>query len=121
VEAADNRALSAGVRSVAIRVARYVNELLSRRGPLWAERWHGWAFRTPREVRNALVYVLANFRKHSRGPRAAGVDPFSSGAWFDGWRRWRPASGVAPPWAETAGGLRQWATAALAESPVGRA
>ena len=41
VEARDKRALSSGMRSVAIRVARYVNDVLSRRGALWAERWHG--------------------------------------------------------------------------------
>jgi hypothetical protein len=40
--------------------------------------------RTPREVRNALVYVLNNFRKHIRGAR--GLDPCSSARWFDGWR-----------------------------------
>src|SRR6185295_3570520 len=84
-----------------IRVARYVNELLSRRGALWADRWHGRALRTPREVRHALVYVLANFRKHARRPRRSGIDPFSSGAWFDGWREWQPSSGVAPPLAES--------------------
>jgi REP element-mobilizing transposase RayT len=107
VEAADKRALSSGVRSVAIRVARYVNDLLSRRGPLWADRWHGRALRTPREVRNALVYVLANFRKHARKARASGIDPFSSGVCFEGWRGWRPASGVAPPFAERAAWLRR--------------
>jgi REP element-mobilizing transposase RayT len=115
VEAADKRALSSGVRSVAIRVARYVNELLSRRGPLWADRWHGRALRTPREVRNALVYVLMNFRKHTRDARVSGIDPFSSGAWFDGWRGWRASSGIAPPFAEAAGWLRR----ADAGSPVG--
>ena len=120
VEAADGRALSSGVRSVAIRVARYVNDLLSRRGPLWADRWHGRALRTPREVRNALVYVLANFRKHARRRQALGVDPFSSGAWFEGWRHWKPASGIAPPFAESAGWLRRCGTAELAEVPVGR-
>lgn len=100
VEAADKRALSAGLRSIAIRVALYVNELLSRRGPLWADRWYGRPLRTPREVRNALVYVLANFRKHTGRRRPAVVDPFSSAAWFDGWRGWRPRSGAAPPPAE---------------------
>jgi len=99
VEAADKDALSSGMRGVAIRVARYVNDLLSRRGPLWADRWHGRALRTPREVRNALLYVLGNFRKHARAAHAAGIVPFSSGAWFDGWRTWKPTSGVAPPFA----------------------
>jgi REP element-mobilizing transposase RayT len=102
VEAKDARALSSGVRSVAIRIARYVNDLLLRRGRFWADRWHGRALRTPREVRNAIVYVLANFRKHARQRLRSGVDPFSSGAWFDGWREWRLDSGVPPPFAELA-------------------
>jgi REP element-mobilizing transposase RayT len=100
VEACDARALSSGVRGLAIRIARYVNDLLGRRGPLWSDRWHGHALRTPREVRNALVYVLANFRKHSRHPLRAGIDPYSSARWFDGWLEWPPGSGVPPPFAE---------------------
>ena len=118
VEAADERALSSGVRSVAIRVARYVNDLLARRGPLWADRWHGRPLRTPREVRNALVYVLANFRKHARRTLARGIDPFSSGAWFEGWQRWKPASGIAPPFAESAQGLPRRGTEELADAPI---
>jgi REP element-mobilizing transposase RayT len=98
VEAADKRSLSSGVRSVAIRIALYVNELLSRRGPLWADRWHGRALANPSEVRNALVYVLANFRKHARRPALAGVDPYSSARWFDGFREAR--TGLPPPLAE---------------------
>lgn len=101
VEAANKRALSSGMRAVAIRVARYVNDLLRRRGALWADRWHGRALRTPREVRNALVYVLANFRKHAPPAnvrrdacRAARLDPYSSARWFDGWREHEGGAGV---------------------------
>ena len=100
VEAADKRALSSGVRSVAIRIALYVNALLSRRGPLWADRWHGRALATPREVRAAIVYVLANFRKHARRTLGSGLDPYSSAPLFDGFREWAPGSGVPPPFAE---------------------
>jgi REP element-mobilizing transposase RayT len=106
VEAADKRALSSGVRSLAIRVAIYVNELLMRRGSFWADRWHGRALKTPREVRNALRYVLANFRKHAPAKTnpettmSPGVDPYSSAEFFDGFRDWSPASGLAPPFAE---------------------
>jgi REP element-mobilizing transposase RayT len=99
VEASDKRALSSGVRGIAIRIARYVNDLLSRRGPLWGDRWHGRALTSPREVRSALVYVLPNFRKHASRPVPSGIDPFSSGAWFDGWQAWRPAE-RAPPFAQ---------------------
>jgi putative transposase len=72
------------MRGVAIRIARYVNDLLRRRGPLWADRWHGHALRSPREVRNAIVYVLTNFRKHGGGSTAMRIDPYSSAPWFDG-------------------------------------
>jgi putative transposase len=99
VEAENKRALSSGVRSVAIRIARYVNDLLSRRGPLWAHRWHGRALTSPREVRNAIVYVLANFRKHARRTPRIGLDPYLSAVWFDGFREWRSDSGVPPPFA----------------------
>ncbi|HVR19828.1 MAG TPA: hypothetical protein VMS65_09030 [Polyangiaceae bacterium] len=75
------------MRSIAIRVARYVNELVMRRGHLWSDRWHGRALTSPRAVRNALVYVLANFRKHANERLAPGVDAFSSAASFDGWKR----------------------------------
>ena len=85
VEASDARALSRGVQSLAIRIARYVNALVLRRGRFWADRWHGRPLTSLRQVRNALVYVLANFRKHEKTQRGAGVDAFSSSAHFDGW------------------------------------
>jgi REP element-mobilizing transposase RayT len=97
VEASDEWALSSGVRSVAIRVARNVNELVRRKGRFWADRWFGRALTTPRQVRNALVYVLQNFRKHARSRLQHGVDAFSSGVWFDGWSGFSRRTGRAPP------------------------
>jgi putative transposase len=97
VEAAERRALTAGVHGLEARITRYVNELLGRRGSLWADRWHGRALRSPREVRHALVYVLANFRKHSSRVLPRGVDPCSSGAWFDGWHGIDSQRGPPPP------------------------
>ena len=86
VEASNQRALSSGVASVSIRIARYVNELVRRHGRFWADRWHGRELGSPKAVRNALVYVLANFRKHERTKHKPGVDAFSSATRFDGWR-----------------------------------
>jgi REP element-mobilizing transposase RayT len=94
VEAQDKVSLSNGMRSVAIRIARSVNALVVRRGRFWADRWHGRALTSPRQVRTALVYVLANFRKHSRYGLRPGIDPFSSGAWFDGWQTDAVVSGL---------------------------
>jgi putative transposase len=86
VEASDKAALSSGMRGLVVRLARQVNQLLMRKGPLWADRWHGRVLTSPRQVRNALVYVFGNFRKHAPPRTAPGVDPFSSAACFDGWR-----------------------------------
>jgi hypothetical protein len=97
VEADDRGALSRGMRGLAIRCALAVNRALGRRGALWAERYHASALRTPRMVRNALVYVLANARKHLHA--VAGLDPCSSARWFDGFRGPDPAAPAseAPP------------------------
>jgi hypothetical protein len=42
--------------------------------------------------------VLANFRKHARKRQPHGIDRFSSGESFDGFRDWRPGRGRTP-WA----------------------
>jgi hypothetical protein len=80
VEARDNGALSRGMQGLAVSIARRVNRLLFRRGSVFAQRWHGRALTTPRSVRHAIAYVLANFRKH--GEPAAEVDRCSSALWF---------------------------------------
>jgi hypothetical protein len=64
-----------------------VNRVFARRGPVLADRYHLRLLKTPREVRNALRYVLLNARHHAlRAVRAVRLDPASSGRWFDGWR-----------------------------------
>jgi putative transposase len=91
VEADGSTAFRSGIQGLAIRVARAINRAFGRRGKVWRERYHAHMLQTPRETRNALVYVLQNFMKHL--PRARGVDPRSSGPWFSGWRK---SSGAAP-------------------------
>jgi len=83
VEAADRPALSMGLRALLVRIARALNRLWRRAGSIFADRFHERALKTPTEVRNSLVYVLQNARKH--GIHASGPDPYSSGPWFDGW------------------------------------
>jgi len=78
VEARTKAALSSGMRGLAVRLARRINRLLFRRGQLWVERWHGSELKSPRQVRNALVYVLQNHLKHARRAVPAVVDPLSS-------------------------------------------
>jgi len=84
VEADDRRALAAGMTGLKTRVAKALNKLWRRAGRVFSDRYHDRILRTPREVRNALVYVLRNHARH--GLYFAEVDPCSSGLWFDGWR-----------------------------------
>ena len=80
------------MKALGARLARAVNRTFQRKGAVLADRYHMRLLRTPKEVRNALRYVLLNARRHAR--RITGrwhCDPASSGRWFDGWKR-RPAS-----------------------------
>jgi hypothetical protein len=88
VEADERRALGHGMMSIATRVARAVNRVLRRTGPVLRDRYHLRVLGTPLEVRRALSYVLNNTRKHlgARAPRVGRIDPASSGQWFSGWR-----------------------------------
>jgi REP element-mobilizing transposase RayT len=79
VGAMSGEVLSTRMRSLTIRLALRVNRVLGRRGPVWADRWNGRALRTPREVRNAIAYVLFNGRKH--GEYDYDLDPYSSACW----------------------------------------
>jgi REP element-mobilizing transposase RayT len=83
VEAEDRRALTRGVQGLLVRIARALNRYWVRRGTVFADRFHERELRNPRQVRNALVYVLQNLRKH--GIQLAGPDPYSSGPEFEGW------------------------------------
>jgi putative transposase len=95
VEAPDTRALCQGMRGLAIRVALAINRARGHAGRVWADRWHGRALTSPKEVRHALVYLLNNWHKHDRRPM--GLDPCSSALWLDGWRgRWVPPPGTPP-------------------------
>jgi hypothetical protein len=88
VEATDADALGRGMKALGARIARALNRTFRRRGPVLAERFHLHVLRSPREVRNALAYILLNARRHARRlANALLIDPASSGRWFDGWRR----------------------------------
>jgi hypothetical protein len=95
VEADDHTALVRGVQGLAVRCAKALNRAMPRRGHVWCARYHAHALRTPTETRRGLVYVLLNFRKHLHA--APGVDPRSSGPWFDGWRARPPPPSDASP------------------------
>jgi REP element-mobilizing transposase RayT len=85
-EARDRRGLSRGMQALAIRIAKSLNRLWQRAGAIFADRYHDHILRTPREVRNALAYVLNNAAKHGVALPHGELDPCSSGRWFSGWR-----------------------------------
>ena len=102
VEASDREALGRGMKSLASLFAFAVNRGLGRTGKVLADRYHLRILTCPRQVRNALAYVLLNARRHAakriarlqrRGlkvaalPNAGTLDGASSARWFAGWRR----------------------------------
>ncbi len=105
VECRDREALGRGMMAIGARLARAVNRIVGRTGRVLADRYHLRLLPTPKEVRNALRYVLLNARRHAAGARAAltapvRLDPASSARWFDGWRRLpraAPFDALAPP------------------------
>jgi REP element-mobilizing transposase RayT len=91
VEADGAPALGRGMKSLAARFARAVNRALRRSGPVLRDRYHLHVLRSAREVRNALGYVLTNFKRHLArvGLPVDGipwVDAASSARWFRGWK-----------------------------------
>jgi len=95
VEAHDEVALAKGMQGLQIAAARYLNGAVSiergtsRRGRVFVDRYHAHILKTPREVRNALNYVLNNWRHHreDRGIESMfwEIDPFSTARSFGGW------------------------------------
>jgi hypothetical protein len=89
VEADSALALSRGMQGLCIRIARALNKALKRKGKVFSDRFFSRAMSRPTEIRNALVYVLNNVRKHDaqRGKvrERRWIDPCSSGNYFKGW------------------------------------
>ncbi|HZN38839.1 MAG TPA: transposase [Planctomycetota bacterium] len=90
VEGTDRAALRRAVQGLSIRLARALNRLWRRKGKVFADRYHDRVLKTPREVRNVLVYVFGNARHHAAMGRMvavpAAIDTFTSAPWFDGFR-----------------------------------
>jgi REP element-mobilizing transposase RayT len=89
VEAPDRNSLSRGMQALCTRLAKQLNAFLGRRGTLFAGRYHARELTSPRDVRNALRYVLLNARHHAQEAGivlpSQWIDPRSTAAIFDGW------------------------------------
>src|SRR6202165_778548 len=90
VEAHDRVALSRGMQALQIRAARALKLAQSRRGRVFADRFHARILRTPTEVANVRGYVLANLAVHHArsGDDRRGEDKLTSER--------RPACGAPP-------------------------
>jgi hypothetical protein len=66
VEADGPAALARGIRALSIRLARRLNDMMGRRGPVFEDRYFAHVLRTPAEVRSALRYVRGNYAGHAR-------------------------------------------------------
>ena len=90
VEASGARALSRGMQSFAINAARAINAAWGREGSVFAFRYHATQIKTDRYARNAISYVVNNWRRHREdffdgASRRAKLDEFSSAITFTGW------------------------------------
>ncbi len=112
VEATGREALANAMKSIGARLARAVNRVFARRGPVLSDRYHLRVLRSPLEVRRALAYVLLNARRHAAQRRRkltkGAIDPASSGRWFDGWRRASPAKSPTPSAGQPVAPARTW-------------
>ena len=91
VEAGGRDSLRRGMQGLVVRIARALNKLWRRKGKVFADRYHDHILRSPKEVRNALRYVMENAKKHAaKGGGGSQVrtpiDVFTSAPWFDGFR-----------------------------------
>ena len=112
VEAENRKALSKGMQAFQISAAKHINAEISKgklkgiswyeakrrglvtgerkKGQVFADRYHEEAITSPRQARNAIAYVLNNWRKHKehydQRARTWQIDPFATGWSFDGWK-----------------------------------
>jgi REP element-mobilizing transposase RayT len=97
VEADDKDALAAGMKGFEVSLAKKINAVMSRKrgtkrtGQVFADRYHVRAITSVAGTRNALCYILNNWRHHphgARGPRLVDgkLDFFSSAILFPGWK-----------------------------------
>lgn len=103
VEAASKAWLKKGMQSFQISAAKLINRALRlrsgerRKGQVFADRYNARALTSPRAVRNALCYVLNNWRHHDENQRIVArnwkVDPYSSAIAFPDWKE-REASPI---------------------------
>jgi REP element-mobilizing transposase RayT len=91
VEAANKQALRRGMQRLAIRTARALNDGFDRFGKVFAFRYQAKQIKSADYARNAISYVLNNWRRHAQdrytGEMSMPFDRFSSASSFAGWAK----------------------------------
>src|SRR2546427_5531293 len=80
------RTLGRAMKGLEVRMARALNKVMQRTGPVFADRYHAHLLTSPREAVNAIRYVLENWIVHAERnaePAPSGVDPYCSAAPHD--------------------------------------
>ena len=97
VEPGSKDGLSRGMIAFKTSCARRLNDVVGRRGKVFADRYHARYLTSCAQVRRALCYVLNNWRRHGehRAHPDWRTDPFSSADFFEGWTDHAPRR---PPW-----------------------
>ena len=84
IEAESRDAVARGMNGLQVRLIKQLNRLWQRTGTIFVDRYHDEVITSPRQMRNALRYVLQNAKHHEidlPGP----IDPCTSALAFDGW------------------------------------
>jgi REP element-mobilizing transposase RayT len=103
VEADHERALARGMQGFQVSAARHLNREISkarpgprRRGTVFPDRYHAEIITSPTQARNALSYLMNNFRKHHEDRVAPisswTIDWFSTAIMFPGWAEYGDAA-----------------------------
>ena len=75
VEADGAESLARGMQGLEIRIAKSLNSLMDRSGPVFSDHYNSRRLTSPTELVRAIAYVLRNHEHHFG---ASGRDPFSS-------------------------------------------
>lgn len=84
VESKNNEALSRGMKSIGCRFGKAVRKIAGGVGSVFKGRFHIHVLKSPREMKNALAYVLLNQSKHER--LIPYIDKFSTARFFRDWK-----------------------------------
>ena len=98
VEVENNQLLTSGILSLQTSIVWGLRRAFRYFGSVFAGRFHLHSIHSPREMKNALIYVIFNHAKHCKVPLFA--DLFSSAFSFQELSWFAKRCGPAPKWQE---------------------